>query len=188
MFCGLDTCQLDICDIFSRTGRTFVIFIPKTFGILWFICICMDRRYDVICSGALMGINYRKIESNWHSRQQKLWYIQGGITLYATWDRSFLWKWKQKTTPLPHCQNLQMADMPTSSMALRFATRISVSTVSSIPSHISSPSWLSAGLERMYNNGNYNVIWIAYYIVECIGSVNVLCQGCLMLHFEVLYV
>ena len=25
---------------------------------------CMDRRYDVICSGSLMGINYRKIESD----------------------------------------------------------------------------------------------------------------------------
>lgn len=25
---------------------------------------CIDRRYDVICSGSLMGINYNKIESN----------------------------------------------------------------------------------------------------------------------------
>ena len=25
---------------------------------------CQDRRYDVICSGSLMGINYREIESN----------------------------------------------------------------------------------------------------------------------------
>lgn len=25
---------------------------------------CMDRRYDVICSGSLMGINYNEIESN----------------------------------------------------------------------------------------------------------------------------
>lgn len=25
---------------------------------------CIDRRYDVICSGSLMGINYREIESN----------------------------------------------------------------------------------------------------------------------------
>ena len=87
----------EFCDNFRRNSWNFVIFMPKTFGILWFICI--------------------------------------------------------------------------------FAIRISVSTAISIPSHISSPSWLSAGLERRFNNGNINVIWIAYNIVECIGSVNVISQG-----------
>lgn len=48
-------------------GETLILFdelqdFPQIASSLKFFCI--DRRYDVICSGSLLGINYQQIESN----------------------------------------------------------------------------------------------------------------------------
>ena len=48
-------------------GKTLIFFdeiteFPEIATSLKFFC--MDRRFDVICSGSMLGVNYRKIESN----------------------------------------------------------------------------------------------------------------------------
>ena len=48
-------------------GKTLILFdelqdFPEIASSLKFFCI--DKRYDVICSGSLLGINYQRIESN----------------------------------------------------------------------------------------------------------------------------
>ena len=43
-----------------------------------------DDRYDVICSGSLMGINYKKIESNSVGNKED-------YTLYSLDFEEFLW-------------------------------------------------------------------------------------------------
>ena len=48
-------------------GKTLIFFdeiteFPEIATALKFFCI--DRRFDVICSGSMLGVNYRKIESN----------------------------------------------------------------------------------------------------------------------------
>ena len=50
-----------------QPGKTLIFFdeiteFPEIATSLKFFC--MDRRFDVICSGSMLGVNYRKIESN----------------------------------------------------------------------------------------------------------------------------
>ena len=68
-------------------GKTLIFFdeiteFPEIATSLKFFCI--DRRFDVICSGSMLGVNYKKIESN------SVGYIKD-YNMYSLDFEEFLW-------------------------------------------------------------------------------------------------
>ena len=102
---------------------------------------CIDGRYDVICSGSLMGINYREIESNSVGYKQD-------YTMHSMDFEEFLWAKGYDCTFIEHLYNKMCSITPLSNLEMETLGEIfrEYMTIGGMPAVVNS----------FINNGNYS--------------------------------
>ena len=102
---------------------------------------CIDGRYDVICSGSLMGINYREIESNSVGYKQD-------YTMHSMDFEEFLWAKGYDSTFIEHLYNKMCSITPLSNLEMETLGEIfrEYMTIGGMPAVVNS----------FINNGNYS--------------------------------
>lgn len=102
---------------------------------------CIDGRYDVICSGSLMGINYREIESNSVGYKQD-------YTMHSMDFEEFLWAKGYDHSFIEHLYNKMCSTTPLSNLEMETLGEIfrEYMTIGGMPAIVNS----------FINNGNYS--------------------------------
>lgn len=102
---------------------------------------CIDGRFDVICSGSLMGINYREIESNSVGYKQD-------YTMHSMDFEEFLWAKGYGSTFIEHLYNKMCSITPLSNLEMETLGEIfrEYMTIGGMPAVVNS----------FINNGNYS--------------------------------
>lgn len=102
---------------------------------------CIDGRFDVICSGSLMGINYREIESNSVGYKQD-------YTMHSMDFEEFLWAKGYDSTFIEHLYNKMCSITPLSNLEMETLGEIfrEYMTIGGMPAVVNS----------FINNGNYS--------------------------------
>ena len=102
---------------------------------------CIDGRFDVICSGSLMGINYREIESNSVGYKQD-------YTMHSMDFEEFLWAKGYDSTFIEHLYNKMCSITPLSNLERETLGEIfrEYMTIGGMPAVVNS----------FINNGNYS--------------------------------
>lgn len=102
---------------------------------------CIDGRYDVICSGSLMGINYREIESNSVGYKQD-------YTMHSMDFEEFLWAKGYDSTFIEHLYNKMCSITPLSNLEME--------TLGGIFREYMTIGGMPAVVNSFINNGNYS--------------------------------
>ena len=99
---------------------------------------CIDGRYDVICSGSLMGINYREIESNSVGYKQD-------YTMHSMDFEEFLWAKGYDSTFIEHLYNKMCNTTPLSNLEMETLGEIfrEYMTIGGMPAVVN--SFISSG-------------------------------------------
>lgn len=102
---------------------------------------CIDGRFDVICSGSLMGINYREIESNSVGYKQD-------YTMHSMDFEEFLWAKGYDSTFIEYLYNKMCSITPLSNLEMETLGEIfrEYMTIGGMPAVVNS----------FINNGNYS--------------------------------
>ena len=102
---------------------------------------CIDGRFDVICSGSLIGINYREIESNSVGYKQD-------YTMHSMDFEEFLWAKGYDSTFIEHLYNKMCSITPLSNLEMETLGEIfrEYMTIGGMPAVVNS----------FINNGNYS--------------------------------
>ena len=102
---------------------------------------CIDGRFDVICSGSLMGIIYREIESNSVGYKQD-------YTMHSMDFEEFLWAKGYDSTFIEHLYNKMCSITPLSNLEME--------TLGGIFREYMTIGGMPAVVNSFINNGNYS--------------------------------